>query len=139
MKQVTFVFTTRANQDFSDTPCFAYFKVTQSFIDWAKKLHSILIENSLTELRTASGPEYQNEDEYRLDSHELVITKDSIWFTCFSKHTDIEVETTRSPSVEKYQSLFDDAENDDVIYLGADGEEDAALEWYEEAFAAFDT
>lgn len=139
MKQVTFVFSVRPLSDADEHPQYAYFQVTAGFLDQLQQMRSILQDHGLSEVRMESGPEYENEAEYRMDSHELVVTPSNCWFRAYSKHSDCDVETHAALTVDEFVQRYDEAENNSVVYVGNDFDRDEALDWYHEAFAEFDT
>jgi hypothetical protein len=139
MKQVTFVFTVNAvGAEGLDHPRFAYFQVTQSFLDRLDEICGVLKDYNLSEAREYSGAEYENEDEFRLDSHELVVTPSNTWFRATIKHTDADVET-RGISPSQFDDAFEKSEDDAIVFFGDDCDKEEAVDWYREAFAELDT
>jgi hypothetical protein len=139
MKQVTFVFTVNATSDSaSEHPRYAYFQVTQGFIDRLDELCGVLKDYNLSEVREFSGPEYEDKDEHRLDSHELVVTPNFVWFRATVKDADCDVETIAiSPST--FDEQWEKSANNAVVFVGEDGDKEDAIEWFHEAFAELDT
>lgn len=86
-----------AADDNGDGPTLAEFEVDQAFFDRLSRLHTVCVENNLTEARAEGGPDwgpYGIEDKLRLENHELVVTgAGDFWYTADVRHADYHVET----------------------------------------------
>lgn len=113
-----------ACSDFGDGPTYATFIVTQEFVDSLANMRSIVIDNELSECRKWGSPENWGaggiEDELRLTSGELVVTRDSMWFRDQPKHADYHIET-RAIDIEELLQRY--AGSDSEIYMGDDPDE----------------
>lgn len=139
MKQITIVFAVRPLADAGEHPLYAYFHVNVSFLAKLRQLSGLLRQHDLTEVRVTSGPEYQDEELHRLDSHELVVARSLWWFRAASKSLDCDVETHPAMTVEQLHEHFHQAVDGEAVFLVPEQDLDEAREWFHEAFASFDT
>lgn len=100
-------------------PSYAKLAVGGHFTAQLQRLQALCEKNALTEVRISYAPDMWGpegvEDEMRMESPELVVTKTDFWFTDRGRHSDGLVET-RSQGVKELFDML--ATTDGPIYLG---------------------
>jgi len=102
-------------------PLYAKVLVGSHFKAQLLRLQGLCANNELTEVRISYAPDMWGpegvEDEMRMESPELVVTKTDFWFTDRGRHSDGLVET-RTQSMKELFELLATAHG--PIYLGSD-------------------
>lgn len=101
-------------------PSYAKIVVGNNFPAQLLRLQGLCERNELSEVRISYAPDMWGpegvEEELRMESPELVVSKTSFWFTDRGRHSDGHVET-RLESIKDFLRAL--AEADGPIYLGS--------------------
>lgn len=101
-------------------PSYAKVGASNHFTAQLVRLQSLCEKNALTEVRILYAPDMWGpdgvEDEMRMESPELVVTKTDFWFTDRGRHSDGIVET-RTQNMKELFALL--ARTNGPIYLGS--------------------
>lgn len=119
-KPVTVFIEAYASDDDGDGPAYIRLDVDQAFVDRLKKLHGLVAENVLSELRVYALPdEWDAQEELDLVNSELVLTSSEFWFTADVSHTDYNAES-RGQNIDAFINAVQAHEGSEPIYLGSD-------------------
>lgn len=101
-------------------PSYAKVGASSHFTAQLLRLQGLCEKNELTEVRISYAPDMWGpdgvEDEMRMESPELVVTKTDFWFTDRGRHSDGVVET-RTQNMKELFALL--ARTNGPIYLGS--------------------
>lgn len=100
-------------------PSYAKLAVSSHFRSQLRRLQDLCAKNALNEVRISYAPDMWGpegaEEEMRLESPELVVTKTDFWFTDRGRHSDGLVETRAVSMKELFEAL---ASASGPVYLG---------------------
>lgn len=83
-----------ANSDYGDAPAYAVYELTQERANRLFELKSLVEANKLASVRVVDGPDWDMEDEFRLQDPELVVTSgDSFYFEDRPKNAGYTIQT----------------------------------------------
>jgi len=101
-------------------PSYAKVSVGSHFKAQLHRLQGLCVNNELTEVRISYAPDMWGpegvEEEMRMESPELVVTKTDFWFVDRGRHSDGHVETRTQNTKELFELL---ANSNGPIYLGS--------------------
>lgn len=99
---------TTSTSDCGDYPEFASFNIDADFIGRVKTLQQMLHSNGLSEVREHFEIDWAEDHEYRMQSTELVVYRNTFMFTAYPKHADYKAET-RTANIDGVEKSVADA------------------------------
>jgi hypothetical protein len=82
-----------SSDSFSVSPEVAVFNICSSEISSIYKLKYLCNQHNIEECRMETGPQWGNENNLYLVDHQMVVNKNSLFFTAVGKHNNVRVHT----------------------------------------------